>query len=145
MYHLSFEEFTIRRWINDNRPDLRHCFDKESIESILRQLKEDIEDLDPFMKKVHIHAYLRQCYPIELTEMVKDIVDDLEDEYAETVQDWRNFAVYHSEIGAIIRELCAKGLKKKYITYENDEMVIDDRMREEILRVVKERIEEEWR
>lgn len=59
MYHLSFEEFTIRRWINDNRPDLSHCFDKESIESILRQLKEDIEDLDPFMKKIHIHAYLR--------------------------------------------------------------------------------------
>lgn len=145
MYNdLSFVEFTIRRWFNDYRPDLRSEVNGEMIEKLISQIEPDIKDLEPTAKKIHIHGFLRLNYPIELTEMVKEVLEEQKGKYAETIQDWKNFAVYHYEVGNIIEEMAEKKITEKYLTYDNGEMVYDAELKKEIEKIAQEKIEREW-
>lgn len=145
MYNdLSFVEFTIRRWFNDYRPDLRSEVNGEMIEKLISQIEPDIKDLEPTAKKIHIHGFLRLNYPIELTEMVKEVLEEQKGKYAETIQDWKNFAVYQDEVGDIIEEMAEKKITEKYLTYDNGEMVYDVGLKKEIEKTVQTKIEREW-
>lgn len=148
--NLSFVEFTIRRWFNDNRPDLRGDINTNSeiVENLVKKIETEIQDLEPTAQKIYIHGFLEVNYPIVLTKMVKEILDEIsekEDEYGKIIQDWKNFAVYHAEVGEIMDELSQKNIPKKYLTTNDQgEIVYDEELKKEIERISKARIEREW-
>ena len=59
---MDYLEFVIRRWFNDNRPDISDSVSGRTIENILKELEDELSNVPESLQKVVIHGHSTKLF-----------------------------------------------------------------------------------
>lgn len=140
---MDYLEFVIRRWFNDNRPDISDSVSGRTIENILKELEDELSNVPESLQKAVIHGYLRLNYSPEIGDMIKEALEEMEEPYKTEVETWKDLGMYIYEVGGLMSTASLRKIPEEYLIIENDEIGYAPEIREKIKELIIERIEED--
>lgn len=140
---MNFVEATISFWFLTYRPDMR--LEPKTLHEIVEQVKPYIADMEQLEQRIYIKEFLNVNYNPEMALLIHEILDNNEEKFGSTVNDWKNMGLFNSEIGAIMANISEKNVADEYIIIqENGTIGYQQEFKEKIALIIDEYVTNYW-